>query len=86
MGGATKLSNLMSLCEGHHVIVHEVGMILSRATDGSLTVRLPDRSLVPASPPKLDLHLAIWACFANARIAEERRQAELARQDQQLAA
>ena len=114
MGGATELSNLTSLCEAHRAIVHELGLVVSRATDGSLTVNLTDGTLVPASPQlpggssnlsewhhaditsrtiipsalgdKLDLHFAIWACFANARVAEERRQAQLARQDQQLAA
>jgi hypothetical protein len=113
MGGPTELSNLTSLCEAHHVIVHELGLMVSRATNGSLTVRLPDGTLVPPSPQlpggesnlsewhdadinartivpyphdKLDLDFAIWACFANARVAEERRQAQLASHDQQLAA
>jgi hypothetical protein len=114
VGGPTELSNLTSLCEAHHVIVHERGLMVSRATDGALNVCLPDGTLVPPSPQlpggesnlskwhdadinartiipsalgdRLDLHLAIWACFANARLAAERRQAQLASQDQQLAA
>jgi Domain of unknown function (DUF222)/HNH endonuclease len=112
-GGATELSNLSSLCQAHHVIVHELGLAVSRAPDGTLNVDMPDGTPVPASPQlpggrpdlrcwhdaditsetitpyphdKLDLHLAIWACFANARVAEERRQEQAARQDQQLAA
>ncbi len=104
-GGATELSNLTSFCEAHHVIVHELGLTISRAADGSLTVEMPDGTPVPASPPlpggrpdlsgwhdaditsttivpyphdRLDLHFAIWACFANARVAGERRQRQLA--------
>jgi hypothetical protein len=106
-GGATKLANLTSFCEAHHVILHERGLIVARTPDGGLAVALPDGTPVPPSPQlpgadgnlriwhdaditpatitpyphdKLDLDFAIWACFANARVAEERRL------DQELAA
>jgi hypothetical protein len=112
-GGATELSNLTSLCQAHHVIVHELDLAVNRGPDGTLTVNMPDGTPVPASPrlpggrpdlsdwhdaeitsrtiipyphDKLDLHFAIWACFANARMAEERRQMQAAREGQQLAA
>ena len=102
-GGPSELSNLTSFCEAHHVIVHEVGLLVARGDDGSLTVDMPDGTHVPASPQlpgghpglsrwhdaditnrtiipyphdKLDLDFAIWACFANVRVAAERRQAQ----------
>jgi len=102
-GGATELANLTSFCQAHHVILHELGLLVSRAPDGGLTVDMPDGTHVPASPQlpgghpslsrwhdaditsrtiipyphdKLDLDFAIWACFANARVAAERRQAQ----------
>ena len=107
-GGDTKLSNLTSFCEAHHVIVHELGLAVSAAMDGSMSVEMADGTPVPASPQlpggdaslsrwhdaditaktitpyphdKLDLDFAIWACFANARIAQERQ-----RSAQELAA
>jgi hypothetical protein len=104
-GGATSLANLASFCEAHHVIIHELGLVVSRAPGGGMTVTLQDGTPVPASPQlpggdgnlgrwhdaditaetvipsglgdKLDLHMAIWACFANVRVAEERREAQL---------
>jgi hypothetical protein len=100
-GGSTRLTNLVSFCEAHHVIIHELGLAVSLAAGGGWTVALPDGTPVPASPQlpggdgdlgqwhdgditaetiipsalgdKLDLHMAIWACFANARVADERR-------------
>jgi hypothetical protein len=100
-GGSTRLTNLVSFCEAHHVIIHELGLVVSLAPGGGYTVALLDGTPVPASPQlpggdgdlgqwhdaditaetvipsalgdKLDLHMAIWACFANARVAEERR-------------
>jgi hypothetical protein len=49
-GGATRLANLASFCEAHHVIIHELGLIVVRAPGGSVTVALPDGTVVPASP------------------------------------
>jgi hypothetical protein len=49
-GGATRLANLASFCEAHHVIIHELGLIVACAPDGGITVALPDGTLVPAGP------------------------------------
>ncbi len=49
-GGATRLANLASFCEAHHVIIHELGLIVALAPGGGVTVALPDGTLVPASP------------------------------------
>jgi hypothetical protein len=43
-------------------------------------------TIVPYPHDRLDLHIAIWACLANARVAAEQRAAQAARRDQQLAA
>jgi hypothetical protein len=102
-GGKTRLSNLILLCEAHHVIVHELGYQITLADDGrGFTFTQADGTALPAAPPpslpapcniaachqatitpttvggsgdRLDLHLAIWAAFANASLAE-RRQAQ----------
>jgi hypothetical protein len=99
-GGTTSYWNLISLCEAHHVIVHELGYLITADDDGTFTFTRPDGTTMPASPPlptptgdittthdaditpqtinapgdRLDLHLAIWAAFANARIIQERQQ------------
>lgn len=98
-GGKTRLRSLISLCEAHHVIVHELGYLIAPAEDSSFTFTRPDGTSLPASPSlpatsgdistchdaaisedtivpnwngdKLHLELAIWASFANARLAEE---------------
>jgi hypothetical protein len=49
-GGATRLPNLASFCEAHHVTIHELGLSIARAPDGSITVALPGGTVVPASP------------------------------------
>jgi hypothetical protein len=96
------------LCEAHHVIVHEVGYLITRNDQGGFTFTRPDGTVMPASPrppapaggnittthdthitpdtiqtaagERMNLHLTIWAAFANARIARERaaREAESA--------
>jgi hypothetical protein len=48
-GGATRLANLILLCEAHHVIVHERGYLITPAPAGCAFTR-PDGSPVPASP------------------------------------
>jgi 5-methylcytosine-specific restriction endonuclease McrA len=48
-GGATRLSNLILLCEAHHVIVHERGYLITSAPGGFAVTR-PDGTPVPASP------------------------------------
>jgi hypothetical protein len=49
-GGATRLAKLASFCEAHHVIIHELGLIIGREPGGGVTVALPDGTVVPASP------------------------------------
>jgi 5-methylcytosine-specific restriction endonuclease McrA len=48
-GGTTRLSNLILLCEAHHVIVHERGYVIAPAP-GGFAVTGPDGTPVPASP------------------------------------
>ena len=51
VGGGTRLANLICLCEAHHIIVHERGLVISRASAGGCTVSRPDGTVIPASPP-----------------------------------
>jgi HNH endonuclease len=48
-GDATRLPNLILLCEAHYVIVHERGYMITSAPAGFACTR-PDGSPVPASP------------------------------------
>jgi Domain of unknown function (DUF222)/HNH endonuclease len=101
-GGKTSYWNLISLCEAHHVIVHDTGYLITADDGGTFTFTRPDGTIMPASPApppvtgdittthdaditpqtintpgdRLDLHLAIWAAFANARIIQERAERE----------
>jgi 5-methylcytosine-specific restriction endonuclease McrA len=98
-GGTTSYWNLICLCQAHHVIVHEVGYLITRDDRGGFTFTRPDGTVIPASPTlpapdadistrhdatitpdtiqtaageRMNLHLTIWAAFANARIRRER--------------
>jgi hypothetical protein len=99
-GGTTSYWNLISLCEAHHVIVHEQGYLITRDKHGGFTFTRRDGTVMPASPQlpapegadittrhdtaitpdtiqaaageRMNLHLTIWAAFANARINRER--------------
>ncbi len=100
-GGTTSHQNLILLCEAHHVIVHELGYLITPDDDGGFTFTRPDGTPMPPTPAlpaptsgdittthdaditpqtintpgdRLDLHLAIWAAFANARIIQQRQQ------------
>jgi 5-methylcytosine-specific restriction endonuclease McrA len=103
-GGKTKLPNLISLCEAHHVIVHALGYLIKPAADARFLFTRPDGRHVPDCPglpggdgdldnwhdaivtaetivpaglaDTFDLDLALWACLANARIAEQRSSGE----------
>jgi 5-methylcytosine-specific restriction endonuclease McrA len=49
-GGKTRLSNMILLCEPHHVIVHELGYLITLAPGGGFAFTRPDGTPVPASP------------------------------------
>ena len=50
-GGTTDLCNLLPLCNQHHHAVHETGWIITLATDRSLTLTLPDNTIMTTGPP-----------------------------------
>lgn len=52
-GGATKLSNLLSLCHRHHQLAHEGGYAIALCPDGAVEVHEPNGRLVPSTPPQL---------------------------------
>ena len=49
-GGRTKLTNLVSLCKYHHMLVHERGYLIAAARDGTFAFY---RSTAPPSRPVL---------------------------------
>jgi hypothetical protein len=49
-GGRTPLGNLTSLCEYHHMLVHDRGYLIAAARDGTFTFHRPDGTAIPASP------------------------------------
>jgi hypothetical protein len=49
-GGETKLANLISLCNAHHHLVHDKGIIIA-ATSGGFAFYLPDGARLSNSPP-----------------------------------
>jgi Domain of unknown function (DUF222)/HNH endonuclease len=50
-GGKTRLRNMILLCEAHHIIVHELGYLITPAPDGGFAFTRPDGTPIPASPP-----------------------------------
>ncbi|MGB8861451.1 MAG: HNH endonuclease signature motif containing protein [Ilumatobacteraceae bacterium] len=50
-GGRTDLDNLLPLCSRHHHLVHEGGWLLSLLPDRTLTVSLPDGTVMSTGPP-----------------------------------
>lgn len=50
-GGRTDLENLIPLCSRHHHAVHDSGWQLRLAADRSITVTLPDGSVLATGPP-----------------------------------
>jgi Domain of unknown function (DUF222)/HNH endonuclease len=50
-GGATKPSNLVTLCRHHHRCVHEGGYRLAMSSAGALTIWTPDGGELPCAPP-----------------------------------
>jgi hypothetical protein len=49
-GGKTRLRNLISLCEAHHVIVHELGYLITETDNGTYAFTRPDATPMPNSP------------------------------------
>jgi hypothetical protein len=49
-GGETTLSNVTSLCNAHHVMLHE-GRYTVEATDDGLRFRTPDGRVIAQAPP-----------------------------------
>jgi hypothetical protein len=51
-GGPTSLDNLVLLCRRHHRLVHEGGLGLQRATDGTVSWQWPDGRPLSVAPPQ----------------------------------
>jgi hypothetical protein len=49
-GGRTCLTNIISLCKYHHMLVHDRGYLIAPGTGGTFTFYRPDGTLIPASP------------------------------------
>ncbi len=50
-GGFTDLDNLLPLCSKHHHLVHEGGWALTLLADRTLTINLPDGTVMSTGPP-----------------------------------
>ena len=50
-GGFTDLDNLLPLCWKHHQLVHKGGWLLALQPDRTLTVTLPDGTVMATGPP-----------------------------------
>jgi hypothetical protein len=59
-GGATRLSNLASLCRFHHRQVHEGGVTIQRLDDGAWRFCRPDGESLVASGPNHTRPLGDW--------------------------
>jgi hypothetical protein len=53
-GGPTDLDNLAPVCRHHHDLIHNNDWNVRMAHDRSLTVRLPDGSVMSTGPPSLN--------------------------------
>jgi hypothetical protein len=51
-GGGTDLRNLVPVCSRHHGLVHRGGWVLAMARNRSLTVTLPDGTVMQTGPPR----------------------------------
>ena len=49
-GGRTALTNLISLCKHHHMLVHERGYLIAAGPGGAFTFYRPDGTAIPPSP------------------------------------
>ncbi len=59
-GGATKLSNLVSLCRFHHRQVHEGGVLVQILDDGALRFLKPDGESLDSVAPGYSQPLGDW--------------------------
>ena len=50
--GATDLDNLLPLCEQHHHNIHHDGWLLTLTPNRTLTITLPDGTIMTTGPPK----------------------------------
>ena len=49
-GGRTELTNLISLCKYHHMLVHDRGYLIAAGPAGTFTFYCPDGTGIPPSP------------------------------------
>ena len=56
LGGGTSLDGLLLLCRRHHTAVHEGGLEIGRARDGTVTVVWPGGRRLDSVPP-----LTVWS-------------------------
>jgi Domain of unknown function (DUF222)/HNH endonuclease len=49
-GGHTKLTNLISLCKYHHMLIHDRGYLIAAPPGGGFTFYRPDGTAIAASP------------------------------------
>jgi hypothetical protein len=69
-GGETKLSNLITLCNFHHQLLHEGGFGLQRTDDGLFVFTAPDGDRLPE-------YIPVARRFRGNRLAERNRQREV---------
>jgi hypothetical protein len=50
--GLTDLDNLLPVCEQHHHNIHNDGWLLTLQPDRTLTIQLPDGTIMTTGPPK----------------------------------
>ena len=46
------MTNLLPVCEHHHHNIHNDGWLLTLKPDRTLTIQLPDGSIMTTGPPK----------------------------------
>jgi len=61
-GGRTKLTNLISLCKCHHMLVHERGYLIASAPGDAFAFYEPGGTAIPSSPALPDTDGAIDSC------------------------
>ena len=50
--GLTDLDNLLPICVQHHHNIHHDGWLLTLTPDRTLTITLPDGTIMTTGPPK----------------------------------